>query len=564
MEKCKKITNENWASGGILASLFIYMFALNFLMPLHRDDYEYSLIWGTLQKITTMSDVFQSLYFHYLIHGGRMVDFFVLDTFLLWGKQWFNPFNAFLFVALIVLIYWHSQQQITLRFNPYILALIIMFCWFGLPDFALVNIWMTGACVYLLTAVLIFAFLLPYHFDFLGKPIIDNGLMGLLGMFFCGIIASWTIENTAATMNLVIAVLVVYAYKKERLKKWMLSGFVGSVIGFLLLAMAPGNYVRYAAQKTPLMQHIVNQFGGGFEMLLGLLPAIVFLVLACRIVLVGNRKIVRTESKEVEKESKKFIIASTVRMILVGLMLLSKMKGSFISLWISELLYENVVVRIGIVDEHLNEQLFTTLSGVEEVLIYLLIGIQLSKYIFRKWKLGKAYFKNVSWKAQGSGLLTVHPNSYHVMILLTLAVVNNFVMLAAPAFPGRAGFGSAVFFIIGVMTVFRIPQVKKFLLSTEHKNTLTVIVMLSVIPMAAAVLYQHAVLYTENSQRMALVEKQVAQGSSSLVMEPVSLKNEILRHVYFVDLNNAISKYGFCRYYHVNDVKVLSVRTPNR
>jgi len=557
------MTKRNWSSWGILAGLFLYMFALNFLMPLHRDDYEYSLIWGTLQKITTMSDVFQSLYFHYFVHGGRMVSFFILDTFLLWGKQWFNPFNAFLFVALIVLIYWHSQQKITLRFNPYILALIIMFCWFGLPDFALANIWMTGACVYLLTAVLIFSFLLPYHFDFLGTPIVDNSYKGLLGMFFGGIVAGWTVENTAATMNLIIAACIVYAYKKNRLKKWMITGFAGSVIGFLLLVMAPGNYVRYAAQKTPLMQHIVNQFGGGFEMLLGLLPAIVFLVLACRIVLVEDGKIVRSESKEAAKDSKGFIIASTVRTILVFLMLLSKMKGSFISLWISELLYENVVVQIGIADEHLKEQLFTTLSGVEEVLIYLLIGIQFSKYIFRKWKLGKAYFKNVSCKEQGSELLTVHPNSYHVMILLTLSVVNNFVMLAAPAFPGRAGFGSAVFFIIGVMTVFRIPQVKKFLLSPEHKNTLTVIVVLSVIPMAVAVLYQHAVLYTENSQRMALVENQVAQGSSSLVMEPVSLKNEFLRHVYFVDLNNAISKYGFCRYYQVNGIKVLSVRTPN-
>ena len=550
------MTKRNWSSWGILAGLFLYMFALNFLMPLHRDDYEYSLIWGTLQKITTMSDVFQSLYFHYFVHGGRMVSFFILDTFLLWGKQWFNPFNAFLFVALIVLIYWHSQQKITLRFNPYILALIIMFCWFGLPDFALANIWMTGACVYLLTAVLIFSFLLPYHFDFLGTPIVDNSYKGLLGMFFGGIVAGWTVENTAATMNLIIAACIVYAYKKNRLKKWMITGFAGSVIGFLLLVMAPGNYVRYAEHKTSFLYHISNQFGGSFEIILGLLPTIIFLVLACRIVLVEYGTIVRTESKEIVKNSRRFIMGSWFRITLVFLMILSKMQGSFISRWVSDFLYANLVEQSGIVNAHLKEQFFTTLSGLEEVLIYLLILTQVAKYIFWKWKLGKVDFHKVSYKEVWKGFLTAHPISCHMMVFVVLFIINNFVMIAAPSFPGRAGFGSAVFLIIGAMTVFRIPKVKNFLLSQSNKQILVIIVTLSIIPMATAVLYQHAVLYRENSKRMAWVETQVSEGDSYLELESISFKNEFLRHVYFVDLNNSVSKYGFCRYYQIKDVKV--------
>lgn len=550
------MTKRNWSSWGILAGLFLYMFALNFLMPLHRDDYEYSLIWGTLEKITTMSDVFQSLYFHYFDHGGRMIAFFVLDTFLLWGKQWFNPFNAFLFVALIVLIYWHSQQKITWRFNPYILALIIMFCWFGLPDFALTNIWMTGACVYLLTAVLIFSFLLPYHFDFLGTPIVDNSYKGLLGMFFGGIVAGWTVENTAATMNLIIAACIVYAYKKNRLKKWMITGFAGSVIGFLLLVMAPGNYVRYAEHKTPFLYHISNQFGGSFEIILGLLPTIIFLVLACRIVLVEYGTTVRTESKEIVKNSRRFIMGSWFRITLVFLMILSKMQGSFISRWVSDFLYANLVEQSGIGNAHLKEQFFTTLSGLEEVLIYLLILTQVAKYIFGKWKLGKVDFHKVSYKEVCKGFLTAHPSSYHIMVFVVLFIINNFVMLAAPSFPGRAGFGSAVFLIIGAMTVFRIPKVKNFLLSQSNKQILVIIVTLSIIPMATAVLYQHAVLYRENSKRMAWVETQVSEGDSYLELESISFKNEFLRHVYFVDLNNSVSKYGFCRYYQIKDVKV--------
>lgn len=557
MKRENAVKKESILSWVMLASLYIYMFALNFFMPLHRDDYEYSLIWGTLQKITTMSDVFQSLYLHYFAHGGRMVDFFVLDSFLLWGKQWFNPFNAFLFVALIVLIYWHSQQKMTLRFNPYILALIIMFCWFGLPDFAVVNIWMTGACVYLLTAVLIFAFLLPYHFDFLGKPIIGNSPIVAFWMFVGGIIAGWTVENTAATMNLIVAVLIVYAYKQKHLKTWMITGFAGSVIGFLFLVMAPGNYVRYAEQKTPFIRHIVNQFGGGGEVLLGLLPAVIFLVLACRIVLVGYAKVKRLDVNKVSNSSG-FIIPSMIRIGLIFLMLLSKMNGSFFSYWVSNIVYNNVIVRLGVENAHLKAQMFTTISGLEEALIYILIIVQLSMHIFRKWKLGRANLGVISHKNAWKGFFTAHPIGRHIGMLLVLTVVNNLVMVAAPAFPGRAGFGTAVFFIIAVMTVFCIPKVKDFLLSPTNKGSLAIVAALTVLPMAAVVLYQHEVLYTENNQRMAQVESMINAGETSLELEPISLKNEVLRHVYFVDLNNHVSKYGFCRYYQIKDVKVLS------
>jgi len=559
----KKITKSDWISWIMLVVLFLYMFALNFLMPLHRDDYEYSLIWGTLQKITTMPEVFQSLQLHYFSHGGRMVDFFVLDSFLLWGKEWFNPFNAFLFVALIVLVYWHSQHKISLHFNPYILGLVIMFCWFGLPDFALVNIWMTGACVYLLTAVLIFAFLLPYHFELLKKPILGNGRLPMLGMFLFGVIAGWTIENTAATMNFILAAQMVYSYKKKCLKNWMVGGFTGSVLGFLLLVMAPGNYVRYGDQKTPLLQHLINQFGGGIELLLGLLPALIFLLLTWRIALVAYGKVEKAAQKEVVgTDLPAFRFASMIRIALICLMLLSKMNGSFLSCWGSAFLYDHVLVTLGIMDGHLKAQLFTTFSGLEELSIYVLLIVQFTVYIFRKWQLGKRDIQWRGYKAAYVSFLSLHPMSYQVVALLSLALLNNLVMIAAPAFPGRAGFGSAVFFIIGVMTMFQLPRVKEFLLSPANKKILVSVAAISVLPMAAAVLYQHVILHIENDKRMALLEAQRAQGTVSLVMEPLSIKNEILRHVYFVDLNNSVSQYGFCRYYQIKELVVSSKRTP--
>ena len=258
------------------------------------------------------------------------MDFFVLDSFLLIGKQWFNPFNAFLYVALIVLIYWHSQRQVTLRFNPYILALIIVFCWLSLPDFALVTIWMTGACVYLLTAVLIFSFLLPYHFDFLGKPLLRDSSWSAWGMFLGGVAASWTIENTAATMNLIIAGLIYYASRKHGLKKWMITGFCGTILGYSLLIIAPGNYVRYAGSSSKLIFHGANQLAAGFEIFLGSIPVVLFMILAWRIVITEYAKQQGSYLVKYCRDDWGIGIGTILWVIIFLIMSLSRLDGLFV------------------------------------------------------------------------------------------------------------------------------------------------------------------------------------------------------------------------------------------
>lgn len=554
--KNKNITKENLISLAMLILLFIYMYTLNFMMPLHRDDYEYSLIWGTLERIVAWPDVFQSLYNHYLTHGGRIVDFFVLDSFLLVGKQWFNPFNAFLFVALIVLIYWHSQRQLTFQFNPYILALIITFCWLGLPDFAVVNIWMTGACVYLMTAVIIFTFLLPYHFNYLGKPLLSDSYRATLGMFFGGIVAGWTIENTAATMNLIIAGFIFYGYRKHNLIKWMISGFCGSVLGFLLLVISPGNYVRYGGSSPRLIYHFTNQLVAGAEILLGVLPVLLFLVLAWRILFTeyAKKKGVYVIGQRDERHG--FRISSVWIIGIIFFLLVSDLNGSYFSRWLTNLLYDNVAVPLGVATSDLNFKLSNILVNLEEVIIYLLTITQIWRSISKKLALRKNDIKDILPRVKWQEIIDSYPACYYVAALVALSVINNLVMIGSPTFPGRAGFGSVVFLIIGAMSYFTIPEIRLYLLGGSCPQYLAILMAFIFMPMAIAVFHQHIVLYKQNNQRMVYVEKMVSQGATYLELEPLSLKNLVLRHVYFVELNNPVSKYGFCRYYGLKDLKV--------
>ncbi|MBQ7497282.1 MAG: hypothetical protein IJU00_05555, partial [Selenomonas sp.] len=95
----------------VMAGIFLIMFILNELMPLHRDDYDYSLIWMTSEHIASFQDVVQSAYRHYFLHGGRMFTVFCLDFFLWLGKFWFDIANALMFTALVLLLFCHARRS---------------------------------------------------------------------------------------------------------------------------------------------------------------------------------------------------------------------------------------------------------------------------------------------------------------------------------------------------------------------------------------------------------------------------------------------------------------------
>ena len=148
----------------VIIFVFAIMFELNNLMPLHRDDYDYSLIWGTAEHINSLSDVLESTYNHYLLHGGRLITVFWLNLFLWLGKFYFDLANAAMFTALVILIYLHAQRDFKNCFDFKILAAVGLTAWLSFPHFGEVAIWKSGSTVYLWSAVPAALFLLPYNF----------------------------------------------------------------------------------------------------------------------------------------------------------------------------------------------------------------------------------------------------------------------------------------------------------------------------------------------------------------------------------------------------------------
>lgn len=540
-------SGENTISYIVLGLLFIYMWYLNWFMPLHRDDYEYSLIWGTTDKIMSFADVILSLSYHYFFWGGRMVAFFVLDNFLLLGKEWFNPLNAFLFVFLIVLIYWHAMREVTWRFNPYILVTIIAFIWLGLPHFGEVAIWMTGSCVYLLTAVLIFSMLLPYHFYLLKRNLLPDNFFSVIGMLLLGILSGWTVENTSATSCFIIFCTTWYCYKKKIHKRWMFSGLLGAIIGLALLVGAPGNYSRAAIVKTKFVFHVANLFAAGGELLLYILPIILFLVIVWRILLLDY---IRSKGIACTTTAKSiFGKFSMISFSVIIIMLLSYINDGIVSKYLGWAFINNVAVPLKFATPKLQNQLFNTLSGLEEMVMYLLGICFLYNSIINKLGLTKKNLRPIAVKFKFREVIKAYPDSYYSLIFIGLAIFNHLVMIASPRFPARSCFGSVIFLVIGAVSLLTIPVVKNYLLGLNSKKYFMATLGIVVLPMMLATFLQYQIIHVENTARLHYAEHLSAQGAKDVVFEPINLKNKVLRHVYFVELNNHVSKYGFCIFY---------------
>lgn len=296
----------------VLFLAFSLMYAANSLMPMsYGDDYLYSFVWEdnqrffdplpeTAKRIESWQDCFDSLHAHYFSHSGRLTNSFLVFFFLWQGKDYFNLFNAILFVLLIVEIYWLSNRgRVERSFEASRIWWIFFFLWTFTIGFPGVFLWLAGACNYLWPAVLALGFLLPYvkawHLEEnqVGKSSIYSIFMFMLGVF-----TGCTNENTGCW---IIILLIIMIWEKRKRKcsvaTWEILGLAGFCLGYILLMAAPGNFVRMSedmakgAYSSDMFQNMYKSGVVFITIFLCQLPLWIFLQMSLK-------KIRRALSKE--------------------------------------------------------------------------------------------------------------------------------------------------------------------------------------------------------------------------------------------------------------------------
>ena len=238
----KKFYKKNKAFLWIGAFVFLTMLILNGITPMVYDDYTYSFSFATGERITSIKEIFPSLYAHYFIMNGRLILHFFAQLVLYLPHYIFVVVNSLMYVLMGYLVYKHIVGR--KRKSPLLYAVIFLAMWFYIPAFGDTVLWIDGSCNYLWGAVLICAYLLPFRI-YVEDPEIFKNKMWTPIMFVGGIIMGWCNENTsAAAIMMIVLFMILYKLNKKKMPYWAMSGLVGSVLGFVVMIAAPANKLR--------------------------------------------------------------------------------------------------------------------------------------------------------------------------------------------------------------------------------------------------------------------------------------------------------------------------------
>ena len=251
--------------------IFGVIFILNCLT--HRsigDDYLYSFMWEghsmyeplseNARQISSFSDIAVSTYSYFMTWGGRVVAQALAMFFLWMPRMVFNVAVSLTTVLLVLCIQWIARGgKVTRNLSAKEAALIFFCLWAFHANFVGVFIWTDGSCNYLFPMVFLLLFLLPYirHYMSGGEEIEKKWLT--CGMFPLGLLAGNSNENTICWIGLFGFFYILHAYRKGNGKLWMLTGFLGLTLGYGLLMLAPGNFLRITDSGETLQNFQLTQ-----------------------------------------------------------------------------------------------------------------------------------------------------------------------------------------------------------------------------------------------------------------------------------------------------------------
>lgn len=219
-----------------IGSICLAFYLLMAFTPLFSDDWNYHLIFGTHQRIESISDIFISQYNHYFLNNGRFVPHFFVQLFDgILGKGLFNIANTAVFLVFLLLLSGFPDRNY-LGHLPIVLGLILLL----MPGFNNTILWLSGSCNYLWVAVLLLLFsrlLVPEKVNPYYYPL----------LFLFGIVCGWT--NEALIVGFVAGTIVYYAFHRKELvthRRFLVGGLI---IGSLFVVLSPASIHRLFKDK---------------------------------------------------------------------------------------------------------------------------------------------------------------------------------------------------------------------------------------------------------------------------------------------------------------------------
>lgn len=255
MQTVKKINASKTTVVIICCAIFLFLLLCNFLTCMTSDDFSYSFSWASNERIHSIKDIFPSLKAHYNTVNGRMIAHFFAQLFLLLPAPVFKVLNAGMFLALIWIMYRVCQPRE--QRSAILILTIFGLIWCTEPVFGEVNLWLDGACNYLWGDVVSFLYLAPIILSITrGRPMSRSPWRAALTMLL-GFIAGAYLENLSAAMIFMtfLLLLLLRLRQKQHIPVYLILSFLLSILGFLSMALAPGERIsKYDALTANLFR----------------------------------------------------------------------------------------------------------------------------------------------------------------------------------------------------------------------------------------------------------------------------------------------------------------------
>lgn len=247
----KKIIKSTFFYPLLLVFIFLCVFYLKIKTPFIGDDYVYSFIFTTSTKLENFTDVINSQIIHYYAWGGRSIVHLILQVVLLINNPIIiSALNSIVFILFILGVQFHIIGKV--KCNTEITFIVFCLVCLLQPAFGETCLWLTGSVNYLWGTTIILYFLLPYRLFINKQKETKHSLLPIVAMFIGGVLTGWTNENTVAGLIIILLLLLIYMKKqKQSIPLWAYFGFLGVLIGYIIMIVAPGNFIRAAEAGTP-------------------------------------------------------------------------------------------------------------------------------------------------------------------------------------------------------------------------------------------------------------------------------------------------------------------------
>ncbi len=272
------------------------MWCVFFLQALHTptllDDW-YQLPWHAHHAFGLRS-IWEYAHYNYFHFNPRIGDVLLM---IINGPHAFHlvltPLVQLALLPLAFAVIFARWPRPTLR-DLQLLLLLQALLWLVMPIPGIVYFYRPFATNYLWSFTIMLALFAPYRIELArAEPGPARHWLTPL-MLPLGWLAGMGNEHTGPTAMVVMGALVYWAWRKQRLRPWMIAGLVGLYIGYPMLFFAPGQTQRYAGMATkasPVHLLLTRGLGGNWDiiiMFLGEAQAAIDILLVA--LLVGLRR----------------------------------------------------------------------------------------------------------------------------------------------------------------------------------------------------------------------------------------------------------------------------------